>query len=165
MGTLRRVAIISDIHGNVTALTAVLADIDARGISTIVNLGDVAGKGPRGSEAVRLSGRRIRLFHASAESVHTRVHFEHTAEEFEGAPTETRPIRSAFSSCGSAMTSRVRSRWPAGSACRTWTRTRSSCGPPSTVAGTPSSGCGEPLQRPEQWDDQQGHGQPQRHHR
>ncbi|WP_154795047.1 metallophosphoesterase family protein [Occultella kanbiaonis] len=139
MGTPRRLAIISDIHGNVTALEAVLADIDARGISTIVNLGDVAGKGPRGSEAVRLSrercavtvrgnwddflpredepersealrwwhheltardrdwlrtlplvhdlflsGRRIRLFHASAESVYTRVHFHHTAEQFDG---------------------------------------------------------------------------------
>src|ERR1700728_3213337 len=51
---LDRVAIISDVHGNVTALQAVLADIQARGITRIVNLGDVIGKGPRGSEAVRL---------------------------------------------------------------------------------------------------------------
>jgi len=58
---LDRLAIISDVHGNVTALQAVLADIQARGISRIVNLGDVIGKGPRGSEAfgwsVRLPGR------------------------------------------------------------------------------------------------------------
>src|SRR6202034_1391444 len=53
---LDRVAIISDVHGNVTALQAVLADIQARGISRIVTLGDVIGKGPRGSEAVRLVG-------------------------------------------------------------------------------------------------------------
>lgn len=134
-----RLAIISDIHGNVTALTSVLADIDARGITTILNLGDVVGKGPRGAESVRisrercavtvrgnwddflpvddapersegirwwhselssadrqwlcelplvhdlvLSGRRIRLFHASAQSVYVRVHFAHTAEEFAG---------------------------------------------------------------------------------
>jgi predicted phosphodiesterase len=49
---LQRIAVISDIHGNVTALRAVLADIEARGITRVVNLGDVVGKGPRGSEAV-----------------------------------------------------------------------------------------------------------------
>lgn len=131
-----RIALISDIHGNLTALDAVLADISARGIDRIVNLGDTAGKGPRGEEAVarcrevceinvrgnwddflptipddgppemiwwrdqlsfgsrawlselplsvdlQLSGRRIRLFHASAESPHVRVHFHHTPEQF-----------------------------------------------------------------------------------
>ncbi len=35
------IAIIADIHGNVLALDAVLADIAARGITQIVNLGDV----------------------------------------------------------------------------------------------------------------------------
>lgn len=39
-------AIISDIHGNAEALTAVLADIDARGITRIVCLGDIIGYGP-----------------------------------------------------------------------------------------------------------------------
>src|SRR5690606_2863382 len=29
-----------------------------------------------------MSGRRIRLFHASAESPHVRVHFHHTPEQF-----------------------------------------------------------------------------------
>ncbi|WP_324012012.1 metallophosphoesterase family protein [Microbacterium sp. JZ37] len=135
---LDRIALISDVHGNLTALEAVLADIAARGIGHIVNLGDTAGKGPRGSAAVArvqeacavnvrgnwddfldtipdegpaemvwwrdeltaaqrlwlrtlplrhdlaLSGRRIRLFHASAESPHVRVHFHHTAEQFDG---------------------------------------------------------------------------------
>lgn len=33
-------AVIADIHGNADALAAVLADIDARGINTILNLGD-----------------------------------------------------------------------------------------------------------------------------
>ncbi|NDL55740.1 metallophosphoesterase [Phytoactinopolyspora sp. XMNu-373] len=135
---LERLAILSDVHGNVTAYRSVLADIAARGITTVLNLGDVVGKGPRGSECVRisrerctvtvrgnwddslpgkagssdhavrwwhdelteddrqwlrtlplvhhveLSGRRVRLFHASAESVHTRVHFQHTEEQFAG---------------------------------------------------------------------------------
>ncbi|WP_203580419.1 metallophosphoesterase family protein [Microbacterium hibisci] len=135
---LDRIAVISDVHGNLTALEAVLADIGARGITRIVNLGDNIGKGPRGAatterlreacevnirgnwddfigrigehepEEMRwwrdelsvaqrewlgglpfshdlvMSGRRIRLFHASAESPHVRVRFRHTDEEFDG---------------------------------------------------------------------------------
>ncbi len=133
-----RIAIISDVHGNLTALEAVLADVAARGIERIVNLGDDVGKGPRGRAVVdrttqvcevnvrgnwddflpqipddgapemvwwrdevgperlaairarplchdlELSGRRVRLFHASATSVHVRVHVDHTREEFDG---------------------------------------------------------------------------------
>lgn len=134
--SLERIALISDIHGNLTALDAVLSDISARGIRRVINLGDTAGKGPRGEAAVarcreacevnvrgnwddflpgipddgpaemiwwrdelslasrewlstlplsvdlELSGRRVRLFHASAESPHVRVHFHHSPEEF-----------------------------------------------------------------------------------
>ena len=137
-----RIALISDVHGNLTALEAVLADIDARGIDRIYNLGDYVGKGHRGLEVIDLcrqrcevnilgnwddflpaleefgsaadnpalrwwrdelgpgqgewlralpfshdftmSGRRIRLFHASATSVHNRVRFDHDAGEFFG---------------------------------------------------------------------------------
>lgn len=136
---LDRLALISDVHGNLTALDAVLADIDARGITRIFNLGDYVGKGPRGREVIDIcrercevnilgnwddflpnpdrdvdseglrwwlaqlsdgqgawlralpfchdfvmSGRQIRLFHASAASVHTRVRFDHDEEEFLG---------------------------------------------------------------------------------
>jgi len=49
---LDKIAIISDVHGNMSALEPVLADIKARGIETIFNLGDVAGKGPYPAEAV-----------------------------------------------------------------------------------------------------------------
>ena len=35
-----RIAIISDVHGNITALEAVLADIEARNINKIYCLGD-----------------------------------------------------------------------------------------------------------------------------
>jgi predicted phosphodiesterase len=134
-----RIALISDVHGNLTALEAVLADIDARGISRIFNLGDYVGKGPRGREVIDrcrercevnilgnwddflpdpdrgfdneavawwlaqlsdgqgtwlralpfshdfvMSGRRVRLFHASSTSVHRRVRFDHDEEEFLG---------------------------------------------------------------------------------
>jgi predicted phosphodiesterase len=140
---LDRIAVISDVHGNVTALRAVLADIEARGITRVVNLGDVIGKGPRGSEAVQLtreacevtvrgnwdsfiaddavhlsplaqwtrdelsdaelawlaalpatcefviSGRRVRLFHASQTSEFVRVRSRHSEEEFRGMFTNT----------------------------------------------------------------------------
>ncbi|MGY0235468.1 metallophosphoesterase family protein [Longispora urticae] len=137
--SLERIALISDVHGNLTALDAVLADIDARGITRIFNLGDYVGKGPRGREVIDLcrdrcevnilgnwddflpdpdreydsealawwlaqlsegqgawlralpfshdftmSGRRIRLFHASAGTVHKRVRFDHDEAEFLG---------------------------------------------------------------------------------
>ena len=39
-------AVISDIHSNLEALTAVLADIKKRGIKLIYCLGDVVGYGP-----------------------------------------------------------------------------------------------------------------------
>ncbi|YAL82511.1 metallophosphoesterase family protein [Dermacoccaceae bacterium W4C1] len=138
---LERIALISDVHGNLSALEAVLADIAARGIERIFNLGDYVGKGPRGRAVVTrcqqvcevnirgnwdeflpdpqlwptdpaaraslqwwhdelepdqrawlaalpfshdllLSGRRVRLFHASADSVHHRVRFDHGENEF-----------------------------------------------------------------------------------
>lgn len=41
-----KIAVISDVHGNITALEAVIADIRARGIEQIYNLGDLVGKGP-----------------------------------------------------------------------------------------------------------------------
>ena len=122
-----RIAIISDIHGNIPALEAVLADIRQRGIPRIYCLGDLVGKGPdsaavvdvcrdicdvvvqgnwdneitieRASDAwqwhrnqlgeerltylrtlpyavdLLLSGRRVRLFHASAKGIYHRVTF------------------------------------------------------------------------------------------
>lgn len=132
-----RIAIVSDVHGNLTAYRTVLDDIERRGIDHVINLGDVAGKGPRGSACVALtrercrvtvrgnwdaflprpettldtagrwwhdeltaadrdwlvglpgvhdllvSGRRVRLFHASATNEFTRVHFHHTDEQFD----------------------------------------------------------------------------------
>jgi len=47
-------AIIGDIHGNLEALKAVLADIEAHGIKKIVCLGDVVGYGPNPLECVDL---------------------------------------------------------------------------------------------------------------
>ncbi|HSE10132.1 MAG TPA: metallophosphoesterase family protein [Nocardioidaceae bacterium] len=143
-GTPERIALISDVHGNLTALHAVLDDIDARGITRIFNLGDYVGKGPRGREVVEIcqercevnilgnwddflpdpdrefdnealkwwlaqlapgqdewlralpfchdfamSGRQVRLFHASETTVHRRVRFDHDEAEFLGMFTNT----------------------------------------------------------------------------
>ena len=142
-GALEQIAVVSDVHGNVTAFEAVLADIADRGITRIVNLGDLIGKGPRGAEAIRLcrqacqvtlrgnwdsfisggedlpseagrwvrrelsdgdlawlaglpgthelllSGRRVRLFHASQASEFVRVHRRHTDGEFAAMFTNT----------------------------------------------------------------------------
>lgn len=133
---LDRIALVSDVHGNLTAYKAVLADIAARGITRVINLGDVVGKGPRGSACtaltrerceatvrgnwevvvagtgeirseaqawwraelstedrrwlvtvpgsvdLELSGRRVRLLHASPIDEFTRVHRDHSDEEF-----------------------------------------------------------------------------------
>jgi predicted phosphodiesterase len=56
-----RIAVVSDVHGNTTAFEAVLADIESRGISRIVNLGDLVGKGPRGSAAIALARERCEV--------------------------------------------------------------------------------------------------------
>jgi predicted phosphodiesterase len=133
-----RIALVSDVHGNLTAFQAVLDDIEARGITRVFNLGDLAGKGPRGAEVVelsrercevhvqgnwdasmsdpaqervepftwwhdqlgeaqrdwlrglpfchdfRMSGRNVRVFHASAKSVFHRVFCDHDEAEFLG---------------------------------------------------------------------------------
>ncbi|WP_339290554.1 metallophosphoesterase family protein [Paenibacillus sp. FSL W8-0187] len=51
---MTQIALISDIHGNIPALEAVLKDIKQRGIETIYCLGDLIGKGPHGDIAVDL---------------------------------------------------------------------------------------------------------------
>ncbi|MCM3175073.1 MULTISPECIES: metallophosphoesterase [unclassified Paenibacillus] len=122
---MERIAIVSDIHGNMTAWKAVLNDIRSRGLKRIFCLGDLVGKGPdpvqvvdqvretceqvvRGnwdelvavnrdnenftwqadklgqerldylanlpfSHQFELSGRTVRLLHASPQSVYHRV--------------------------------------------------------------------------------------------
>ena len=49
---MTKLAIISDIHGNLEALTSVLEDIKSRGIDEICCLGDVIGYGPNPRECI-----------------------------------------------------------------------------------------------------------------
>ena len=59
--TPHRVAVLSDIHGNVGALRAVLADLDSLGVDRIVVAGDVVGFGPNPAEVVDLLAARSAL--------------------------------------------------------------------------------------------------------
>ena len=54
-------AILSDIHGNLEALTAVMGEIDRRGIQHIVCLGDVIGYGPNPMECLDLVSQRCKV--------------------------------------------------------------------------------------------------------
>ncbi|MFL5954623.1 MAG: metallophosphoesterase family protein [Gaiellaceae bacterium] len=56
-----RVAVISDIHSNLHALRAVLADIEGEAPDEIWSLGDVVGYGPRPNECVDLTRERAHL--------------------------------------------------------------------------------------------------------
>src|SRR5207249_1674341 len=51
-GQRMRIAVVSDIHGNLTALEAVIADVKAVGADLIVHGGDLLGAGARQAEVV-----------------------------------------------------------------------------------------------------------------
>ncbi len=53
-------AIVSDIHGNLEAFSAVLAEIDRRGVQHVVCLGDIVGYGPNPAECLDLVMNRAR---------------------------------------------------------------------------------------------------------
>lgn len=64
----RRVAVLSDVHGNLTALRAVLADIDALGIEAVVSAGDMVGFGPDPDAVVDLLRERgVRMIRGNHE--------------------------------------------------------------------------------------------------
>ena len=58
---MTKIAIISDIHGNLTALNAVLKDIEKRGINIIYCLGDIIAKGVHPSECLTLIKNKCQI--------------------------------------------------------------------------------------------------------
>lgn len=52
-----RIAFISDVHANLPALEAVIADAKARGVTHVVCLGDIVGYGPQPAETLALVRR------------------------------------------------------------------------------------------------------------
>jgi len=53
-----RIAVMSDVHGNLEALTSVLEDLDAQNIARVINLGDMVGYGPEPDACVKLLRER-----------------------------------------------------------------------------------------------------------
>lgn len=53
-----RIAVISDVHGNLYSLMKVLEDIDSENIDSIICLGDLVGYGPHPNEVIALIKRR-----------------------------------------------------------------------------------------------------------
>jgi diadenosine tetraphosphatase ApaH/serine/threonine PP2A family protein phosphatase len=53
-----RIAVLSDVHANLHALEAVLAEVDAAGVDELWCLGDLVGYGPRPNECVALLRER-----------------------------------------------------------------------------------------------------------
>ena len=58
---MEKIAVISDIHGNLTALQTVLDHIDAQGISRIFCLGDIVAKGTHSEECVQLVRKKCEI--------------------------------------------------------------------------------------------------------
>lgn len=56
-----RIAIISDIHGNFQALKSVIEDIDSKGISIIICLGDIIGKGINSRRCIDLIKQKCNI--------------------------------------------------------------------------------------------------------
>jgi predicted phosphodiesterase len=61
MSAALRVAVISDIHGNLHALETVLAEIDAESVDEVWSLGDTVGYGPRPNECCALAKDRAEI--------------------------------------------------------------------------------------------------------
>jgi len=75
-GSVRRIALYSDVHGNLAALESVLEDIEGRGVSERYCLGDLVGYGPHPVEVVE----RIRdLGDPVAQGNYDRAISEHDA--------------------------------------------------------------------------------------
>ena len=53
-----KIAVISDIHGNLYALMRVLEDIEDKKVDTIICLGDLVGYGPHPNEVIAMIKRR-----------------------------------------------------------------------------------------------------------
>ena len=56
-----RIAVVSDVHANLHALEAVLAEVDEGGFDQVWCLGDVVGYGPRPNECVAIVQERAEI--------------------------------------------------------------------------------------------------------
>ncbi|HTS89937.1 MAG TPA: metallophosphoesterase family protein [Gemmatimonadales bacterium] len=78
-----RIALISDVHANLPALEAVLADIDVRSPDAIYHLGDLVGYAPWPNEVVQLlRGRHIPGVSGNYDST-VATHYKHCGCKYE----------------------------------------------------------------------------------
>ena len=56
-----KIAVVSDVHANLHALEAVLAEVDKEGFDEMWCLGDVVGYGPKPNECVALVQKRTAI--------------------------------------------------------------------------------------------------------
>ena len=56
-----RIAVISDIHGNLPALKAIFKDIEENNIERIICIGDLVGKGPNCTDVIDLCKERCEV--------------------------------------------------------------------------------------------------------
>ena len=65
---MKRIAIFSDIHGNLQALECILNDIERNSIDEVICLGDVIGMGPNSKECLDIiMNSRIRMIKGNHE--------------------------------------------------------------------------------------------------
>jgi predicted phosphodiesterase len=93
-GPVRQVAVVSDVHANVAALTAVLAEIETVGVDLIVSCGDLTW-GSQPDETISL------MRSLGGRALFVRGNGERAALELSGAspttPARTAPVRTAQS--------------------------------------------------------------------
>lgn len=88
-GRIVRIALISDIHSNLPALEAVLADIDAQpDIDAVYHLGDLVGYAPWPNEVVKLLHDRGITGVAGNYDSTTATHYKHCGCKYEDARQE-----------------------------------------------------------------------------
>lgn len=85
---MKTVALISDIHGNLPALTAVLDDIAARGVDAVYHLGDLVGYAPWPNEVVALLADRGITGVAGNYDSTVATDYEHCGCRYENARQE-----------------------------------------------------------------------------
>jgi len=90
-----RLALLSDIHANLPALEAVLADVDTRGVDAIYHLGDLVGYAPWPNEVVALiRSRNIPGVAGNYDST-VATHYKHCGCKYED-PTQEAQSHQSF---------------------------------------------------------------------
>jgi protein phosphatase len=84
-----KIAVMSDIHGNIPALEAVLRDIEGQAVDEILCLGDLVGKGPDSPETVDLCRRHCDgVVRGNWDDGLYKAYLEHLAEPPSEHPAE-----------------------------------------------------------------------------